>query len=175
MGKCLNWNKWSQDNQFKHLVYIILYAAGTNFKIINNLKAEYISVCPHRLSQQNKQERQAERLGSSGYWGIICSIEYRLPLSFPCLLLTNTSKWFSHSFSCPFQLSYDASNTRHLLCGPFFLICTANLLFCKNVGFVNALSHLSYCLREIHSHILRLEITSQDSKCAETTVSATLY
>lgn len=43
----------------KHLVYSILYAAGFSFKIINNLKAEYISVrvhihCFSRTSRQGK-------------------------------------------------------------------------------------------------------------------------
>lgn len=61
-------DEYSQVNQFKQLVYIFLYAAGFIFKIINNLKAEYISVRPHILLQQNKQERQAGRLGEFGLW-----------------------------------------------------------------------------------------------------------
>lgn len=83
-------DKENEENWFEHLVYNILCAAGFNFEIINNLKAEYISVGVHMYCHRRTGRKC--RLKGLRTWedrSIICALFPRLFFSFLCLLLSN--------------------------------------------------------------------------------------
>lgn len=72
------------------MVYNILCAAGFNFEIINNLKAEYISVGVHMYCHRRTDRKCRLRgLGTREDRSIICALFPRLFFSFLCLLLSN--------------------------------------------------------------------------------------
>lgn len=121
-----------KKNQLKHVVYNIFVCSWLQFQIMNNLKAECISVsvhthCYNRISRKEK----LEDLGNVDYSGIICCLFYTLSLSLPCLLLSN---YIQMVLSFVFlAISFE---TRCQECMPslfwlLFLICTANNAFFK--------------------------------------------
>lgn len=86
-NKCLNqrWIKPKESIQACGLQ--CLCAAGFNFKIINNFKAEQISASVHKYCD-SRTDRKGKLKGLDN-WGIISSLFYRLFLSFLCLLHSN--------------------------------------------------------------------------------------